>query len=596
MVRANGNRFSVYTSEEKTVLGVISELAQENSQVSQEIDVINKVLEGKTDLYGDHLGSWQGLSKPTLSEEGMRSTVEHINDLIIPTIKNGTIYAKDFGVKADGVTDDTQALQNAIDYFKPKNTGDLWSYQNCGGTIILPKGNIRITNTIRLYSNIKIIGTNKVLFARESNDTLILLDTTDSKIPAFSFVGIDTSTGKHRDGLVVTGEDMDNGVVTQTWNTTLKDFTLKSKNINDLAINYSCAVKSKLENIAFENFDVDIFFSAGWDNQTINCNTLCNFSHLLSHSGNTLLLKNVYVNPTTNVKNNLPANHLLYQYVNNENLVYKNTPTGIINIGTHGLNIEKGIIEKIKVGVQACADYHEPERFFINTSFNKIHMEHIENAFVFKNVAVSVNGVYAYITPSTGEQVIECYNSHVTGLNIQPIKYLDLYKADETSVVNFFGCNDKWQTKTELNNAEVGKTIFSFYNDQAIRKTWQSETREIIGDKVVEKQTADLKEINTCEINTSKLVITNPPESPVDVRYSNTIILNCSSPRTIYNFKARDFQEFSLIAIKGNISLNGNESGGLMVIKGGVVDPIPAGGVIKFICYNGICYEISRSF
>ena len=509
----------------------------------------------------------------------------------LDNMRNDKLYAKDFGVKADGLADDTEALQNAVDWFKPKNTNELWGYQNCGGTIILPKGNIRITKTIRLYSNIKIVGTNKVLFGRESNDTLILLDTTDSKTPAFSFVGIDTTTKKHKEALVVSGEDMDNGVVTQTWNTTLKDFTLKSKNINDLAINYSCAVKSKLENIAFENFDVDIFHSAGWDNQIINCNTLCNFSHLISQSGNTLLLKNVYVNPSTKIKDVLPMNHLLYEYVNDENLIYKNTPTGIINIGTHGLNIEKGIIEKIKVGIQSCADYHESEKFFINTSFNKIHMEHIENAFVFKNVVALINGVYAYITPYTGEQLIEAYNSHITGINIQPVKYLDLYKADETSVVNFFGCNDKWQTKTELSNAEVGKTIFASWENEAIIKTWQEKFKTVVGENTVELQYADLKEVITCEINTSKLIIHNPPESPVDVRYSNTVILDCSEPKTIYSFKARDFQEFSLIAIKGNISLNGNESGGLMNIKAGVIDPIPVGGVVKFICYNGVKYR-----
>ena len=87
MVRTNGNRFSVYTSEEKTVLGVINELAQENSQAIQEIDVINKVLEEKTDIYGDHKGTWQGLSRPTLSEEGMRSIVEDIIDNKIPSIE-----------------------------------------------------------------------------------------------------------------------------------------------------------------------------------------------------------------------------------------------------------------------------------------------------------------------------------------------------------------------------------------------------------------------------------------------------------------------------------------------------------------------------
>lgn len=107
--------------------------------------------------------------------------------------------------------------------------------------------------------------------------------------------------------------------------------------------------------------------------------------------------------------------------------------------------------------------------------------------------------------------------------------------------------------------------MFDFYNNQAIRKTYQTEVREIINDVVVETQFIDLKDIRTCEINSSKLIITNPPESPVDIRYSNTIILNSSSVKTIYSFKARDFQEFTIIAINNKISLNGRDSNGKLI-------------------------------
>ena len=79
-MRYNGNKFSVYESEEKTVLGLLDELG---SQVNHNTDNFKN----KTDLHGDHKGSWQGLSKPTLSEEGMRATVEHINEVEIPYIK-----------------------------------------------------------------------------------------------------------------------------------------------------------------------------------------------------------------------------------------------------------------------------------------------------------------------------------------------------------------------------------------------------------------------------------------------------------------------------------------------------------------------------
>lgn len=69
------NRFSIYTSEEKSVLKLLEKLG---NQVNGNSDL----LKTKTDLYGDHKGTWQGLDRPTLSEEGMRATVEkHIEDI-----------------------------------------------------------------------------------------------------------------------------------------------------------------------------------------------------------------------------------------------------------------------------------------------------------------------------------------------------------------------------------------------------------------------------------------------------------------------------------------------------------------------------------
>ena len=209
----------------------------------------------------------------------------------------------------------------------------------------------------------------------------------------------------------------------------------------------------------------------------------------------------------------LNSTHTLYSYVNNENLVYKNTQTGIINIGLHGLNIEKPIIEKLKIGIQVCMDEPTNEKFFNNCSMNKIHMEHIEKAFVFKNIACLINGIYAYITPNTSEYLIEGYNSHVTGINIQPIKWIKLFKEDNDGTYNFFGSVDEWVTNTNITKGSIGKTIFEYYNDQAIRKTWQTQVRELIGDTVVETQYVDLKDIKTCVINSSKLVITSPISS-----------------------------------------------------------------------------------
>ena len=104
MSKWNGNKFSVYESEEKTVLGLLDELG---SYVNHNTDN----LKNKTDLYGDHKGSWQGLSRPTLSEEGMRATVEDIIDNKIPSIE----YNIDNFPRLNNETNDYDRITRALE-------------------------------------------------------------------------------------------------------------------------------------------------------------------------------------------------------------------------------------------------------------------------------------------------------------------------------------------------------------------------------------------------------------------------------------------------------------------------------------------------
>lgn len=109
----NKKPFSIYDSEEKTTLKLIKELGEQTNFNTQSLDQ-------KTDLHGDHKGTWQGLSKPTLSDEGMRATVEDINEKQIPSIKeetkklynNSIIYISDYK-RLPGESNDYKRLMRA---------------------------------------------------------------------------------------------------------------------------------------------------------------------------------------------------------------------------------------------------------------------------------------------------------------------------------------------------------------------------------------------------------------------------------------------------------------------------------------------------
>lgn len=87
----NGNKFSVYTSEEKTVLRLIKELGDQTNFNTEEkerieIDYTSK-FESKTDKTGDHKGTWQGLN-PSQTNVGISALVNKHTDQIE---KNSTL-------------------------------------------------------------------------------------------------------------------------------------------------------------------------------------------------------------------------------------------------------------------------------------------------------------------------------------------------------------------------------------------------------------------------------------------------------------------------------------------------------------------------
>lgn len=93
----NKKNFSIYTSDERTALGLIEELGNQTNYNTEELEKVkesdNKKVSHdemnniyKIDKNADFTGSWHGIKKPTASQEGLQATVDKIVEDDIPSI------------------------------------------------------------------------------------------------------------------------------------------------------------------------------------------------------------------------------------------------------------------------------------------------------------------------------------------------------------------------------------------------------------------------------------------------------------------------------------------------------------------------------
>ena len=129
----NKNKFSIYKSEEKTVLKLIE-------SIGKWLEDLIKVTEKKTDLYGDHKGTWQGYH-PTQVDLAITDILEK--------------YSKKFDNIAINI-EDYKDLVVSNDWTNAINTA-INSLEN-GGTIIIPQGKTYKANVILNKLFVRITG------------------------------------------------------------------------------------------------------------------------------------------------------------------------------------------------------------------------------------------------------------------------------------------------------------------------------------------------------------------------------------------------------------------------------------------------------
>ena len=162
------------------------------------------------------------------------SQVKATTGLPFPTVRTiGEIFddrlsIKDYGAKGDGITDDTDAIQRAIN--------DRWNTMNFS-SIFFPAGTYNISNTIYIRPNVSLIGdgqnTTKIVMVPSGNNVLSVFTTADNIGQIQYNIGL--SNAKLPDNITIKGLTLDLTQI-QTTLTGIKLQRSSSVDISDLTI------------------------------------------------------------------------------------------------------------------------------------------------------------------------------------------------------------------------------------------------------------------------------------------------------------------------------------------------------------------------
>lgn len=132
----NKKNFSIYTSDEKSALGLIKELGEQTNYNTEEIervkesdnkkvshDEMNNIY--KIDKNADFTGSWYGIKKPTASQEGLQATVDKIVEEDIPNINS----------QLDTIIQKTNKILSIEDLLRDISKGNIYKIRWIGDSI-----------------------------------------------------------------------------------------------------------------------------------------------------------------------------------------------------------------------------------------------------------------------------------------------------------------------------------------------------------------------------------------------------------------------------------------------------------------------------
>ena len=377
----NCNIFSVYDYEELSIQELLSKFF---TKINECVTLSNDV---------NDLARWlvnEGLKKEVADKLVLWLNNGTLENIINVNLFDNTAHKKDvyisvksFGAKGDGVNDDTQFFIDAIN--------EIGGEYSKGGTLFIPRGKYRITNTIFIPSNVNVLGEGRSTYFSSINDnigTTILFDCNDIEKPCFSFIG-KTNTGAYVYDYSVSGEELDNGVIKQTTSASLKNLTIYSSNNHNVGVVFSGAPLSTIEDVSIKGFLGGVVVSGNWGSvinrlftQTLFFGVLTNFNT------NNLQITNSYFDRLGSISS-ISSTNKLFNLVNSSDFLKPNTPSGIFARYAYNLKVTNTCIEHWENGIQTGGSS-------ASTNFDGLWLEYNNQPITTQSSQHTFRNVYVY--------------------------------------------------------------------------------------------------------------------------------------------------------------------------------------------------------
>lgn len=338
------------------------------------------------------------------------------------------VNVKDYGAKGDGLTDDTDAIQAAIDAVTNTTFATTWpsgtkSYVKGGGVVYLPPGRYRTTKGLLLGQHVRIQGSSTRGYfypnTADTTGTLIIADFANPNDWVFSsaiYNSVGTRLG-YKDA--VSGIQMDNGIWNFTHGIEIRDLMIRAVSDCYGGIKLTGSPNSILENIGIFDTDVGYWMNASWGvtaRNVFSVTYLYGFASLYDVNGLDL---NGYFDgqagKTIDASNRLPI--FAPDFGPAVGLPdFSNKKMGFVSYYTNTLNMDNVIVQHWEV---ACIHVQTT-----GLSNNALYTEGNTDA-LFATMTCSgvLNGMFQYNPTLAGDAYFFGLNSNITLGNVPALGY-----------------------------------------------------------------------------------------------------------------------------------------------------------------------------